>query len=131
VLEGNCPIEEAIITVGKSNLDVLPAGKLESNPHQLLGNGSQDAFRKSIPDRYRYVIIDTPPILAASESLMLASLADASIVCVLRDVSRIDQVRKAYDRLQTTGGNPVGLVLNGVPSKSYAYTYGSYAYAKH
>jgi capsular exopolysaccharide synthesis family protein len=131
VLEGSCLIEEAIITVGKSNLDVLPAGKLESNPHQLLGNGSQDAFRKSIPDRYRYVIIDTPPILAASESLMLASLADASIVCVLRDVSRIDQVRKAYDRLQSTGGNPVGLVLNGVPSKSYAYHYGSYAYAKH
>jgi succinoglycan biosynthesis transport protein ExoP len=130
VLLGKCPIEEAIIAIGKSNLDLLPAGKLESNPHQLLGSGSRAAFRQSIPAKYRYVIIDTPPILAASESLMLASLADASFVCVLRDVSRIDQVRKAYDRLQTTGGNPVGLVLNGVPTKSYAYNYGSYAYEK-
>ena len=61
---------------------------------------------------------------------MLASLADASVVCVLRDVSRIDQVRKAYERLQKTGGNPVGLVLNGVPTRTYAYRYGSYAYRK-
>ena len=75
------------------------------------------AFLQSIPDKYRYIIIDTPPVLAASESLVLATMADASLVCVLRDVSRIDQIKKAYQRLTIAGGKPVGLVLNGVPTK--------------
>jgi capsular exopolysaccharide synthesis family protein len=130
VLEGVCTIEEAIIPVGDSNLFLLPAGKLRTNPHHLFSNGSRESLRAAIPDRYRYVIIDTPPILAASEALMLAAMADASVVCALRDVSRIDQVRKAYDRLQATGGNPVGLVLNGVPARTYTHRYGSYAYGQ-
>jgi Mrp family chromosome partitioning ATPase len=130
VLEGKCTIEEAIVSIGESNLDLLPAGKLTANPHQLFGNGSREALRRAIPEKYRYVIIDTPPILAASEALMLAALADASVVCTLRDVSRIDQVKKAYERLQTTGGNPVGLVLNGVPAGAYAHRYGSYGYGR-
>jgi tyrosine-protein kinase Etk/Wzc len=75
------------------------------------------------------VIIDCPPVLAASESLVLAAMADATLVCVLRDVSRIDQIKKAYGRLLLSGAKPLGLVLNGVPTKSYAYHYGSYAYA--
>ncbi|MCC6127016.1 MAG: polysaccharide biosynthesis tyrosine autokinase [Pirellulales bacterium] len=130
VLEGNCTLEEAIVPVRTSNLDLLPAGKLKSNPHQLFGNGAREALRRAIPEKYRYVIIDTPPILAASEALMLAAIADASVLCTLRDVSRIDQVRKAYERLQNTGGNPVGLVLSGVPTRTYASRYGSYGYER-
>ena len=42
VVEGKCRIEDAIIPVRKSNLDLLPAGKLKSNPHQLFGNGARN-----------------------------------------------------------------------------------------
>jgi len=129
VLEGKTSIEEAIIATSCPALDLLPAGKLVNNPHQLLGNGALAALLQSIAEKYRYVVIDTPPVLAASESLMLAKMADASLVCVLRDVSRIDQVKKAYQRLQIAGGKPVGLVLNGVPTKTYAYHYGTYGYS--
>ena len=44
----------------------------------------------------------------------------------MRDVSRADQVRKASERLLTAGGNPVGTVLNGVPTRRYMYGYGTY-----
>jgi hypothetical protein len=44
----------------------------------------------------------------------------------MRDVSRTEQVRKAVERLQTAGGNPVGTVLSGVPTKRYTYGYGTY-----
>ncbi len=126
VLEGKTSLEEAIVATSCPALDLLPAGKLASNPHQLLGSSGFSALLESISGKYRYVIIDTPPVLAASESLMLAKMAEASLVCVLRDVSRIDQVKKAYQRLQIAGGKPVGLVLNGVPTKTYAYHYGNY-----
>jgi polysaccharide biosynthesis transport protein len=128
VLEEQLPMEAAIVRTACSTLDFLPAGRLRTSPHQLLANNStSEALRKAIPERYRYVIVDTPPVLAASESLILASMADATLVCVLRDVSRIDQIKKAYQRLLAADGKPIGLVLNGIPPKAYAYHYGTYA----
>jgi Mrp family chromosome partitioning ATPase len=93
-----------------------------------LGNGAMATLLKNIPLKYRYVVIDTSPVLAASETLVLTSASDASLVCVMRDVSRIDQLKKTYERLLAAGSKPVGLVINGIPTKSYAYRYGSYAY---
>jgi capsular exopolysaccharide synthesis family protein len=127
-LEGKASIEAAVVSTSCPHLDLLPAGKLAGNPHQLLGNIEPSALIRSIPERYSYVVIDTPPVLAASEALILATMADATLVCVLRDVTRIDRVKKAYQRLLMAGGKPVGLVLSGVPTKSYAYHYGNYAY---
>jgi tyrosine-protein kinase Etk/Wzc len=94
----------------------------------LLGNGAWQAVLAAIPSDYRYIIIDTPPVLAASESLVLAKAADASLVCAMRDVSRMDQVRKASERLQAAGSRVIGTVLNGVPTRQYAYRYGTYAH---
>jgi Mrp family chromosome partitioning ATPase len=79
---------------------------------------------------YRYVIIDTPPVLAAGEALVLATAADASLICTMRDVSRVDQVNSVRERLLAAGARPVGVVLNGVPTRAYAYRYGSYAYTR-
>jgi Mrp family chromosome partitioning ATPase len=72
------------------------------------------------------VIIDTPPVLAASEALVLAKAADATLMCAMRDVSRADQIRKASERLLAAGGRPVGTVLSGVPTHRYNYRYGTY-----
>jgi hypothetical protein len=81
-----------------------------------------------IRDSYRYVVIDTPPVLAASEALVLAKNADASLICAMRDSSRVDQIRRTYDRLLGAEANPVGVVLNGIPARRYAYRYGAYGY---
>jgi capsular exopolysaccharide synthesis family protein len=129
VLGGGCPLADAIVTSWSEWVHLLPAGKLKKNPHHLLGNGAWQALLAAIPSDYRYVIIDTPPVLAASESLVLAKAADASLVCAMRDVSRMDQVRKASQRLQAAGSRVIGTVLNGVPTRQYAYRYGTYAHS--
>ena len=129
VLGGSCPLADAIVTSWSEWVHLLPAGKLRKNPHHLLGNGAWQALLAAIPGDYRYVIIDTPPVLAASESLVLAKAADASLVCAMRDVSRMDQVRKASERLQAAGSRVIGTVLNGVPTRQYAFRYGTYAHS--
>ena len=77
-------------------------------------------------EKYRNIIIDTPPILAASEALVMARAADATILGLRRDFTRVEQVKDAYARLQGAGVHTAGAVLNGVPSRQYAYRYGSY-----
>jgi tyrosine-protein kinase Etk/Wzc len=94
-----------------------------------LGNGKWKAVVGKIPACYRYVVIDTPPVLAASEALVLTNAADATLVCMMRDVSRLDQVRKTVERLAAAGSRPIGTVLSGVPARHYASRYGHYSYA--
>ena len=130
ILTRDCSVEDAIVRDEKNCTDVLPAGKLRTNPHRLLGNGKMTSFMEEIRSRYDFIIIDTPPILAASESLVLARAADRSLICALQDSSRIEQVRKAHERLAEAGGHPIGIVLNGVPTSTYLYRYGAYSYVR-
>jgi polysaccharide biosynthesis transport protein len=131
VLGHECSVQDAIVTSWSEHVHVLPAGKLAASPHKLLGNGALKAVLDELRGSYRYIVIDTPPVLPASEALVLARAADATLICAMRDTSRIDQVRKTYDRLLAAGACPVGMVLNGVPSTSYAYRYGEYYARSH
>ena len=128
MLAGECDVDDVIITDWSSNLHLLPAGKLNASPHQLLGQGAFDRALTKLRDTYRYIVIDTPPVLSASESLVLTRSADVTLLCTMREVSRLDQVTAAHARLTASGAHTVGTVLNGVRARRYAYQYGSYAY---
>lgn len=128
VLEEKCTPEEAIVPTFSENLDLLPAGQLKSSPHRLVGNGVLASLITKLKEQYSYIVIDTPPILSAAEALVMAKAADVSLVCAMRNVSRVDQVRNAFDRLTKADARPVGIVLNGVPVRRYAYAYGKYSY---
>ena len=76
--------------------------------------------------QYRYIVIDCPPLLAASEALVVAKEADGTLLCAMRDVSQFSKVRLARDRLVAAGARPLGVVLSGVSPKNYAARYGRY-----
>jgi capsular exopolysaccharide synthesis family protein len=130
VLAEQCSLKDAIVTDWSEALHLLPAGKLHASPHTLLGNGVVDPLFEEVRRSYRYIVVDTPPVLAAGEALVLARAADASLLCAMRDVSRLDQIRKTHQRLQAAGARPVGIVLSGIPPKRYTYRYGNYVYSQ-
>ena len=128
VLKGESTLEDAIVTSCSASVHLLPAGKLMTSPHTLLGNGAFRALLREASSKYRYCVIDTPPVLAAAESLVMAKVADACLICAMRNVSRGDYVRKACERLVASGSRPVGAVLNGVPRSRYEYRHAKYYY---
>ena len=130
VLSAQVPVEEAIETEVSSRLHLLTAGRLSASPHQLTGGGEFAATIARLRGMYENIIIDTPPILSASEALLMAGAADATILCVRRDYSRVDQVSESVQRLLSSGVKVAGAVLNGVPTQHYAYRYGSYYYTR-
>lgn len=130
VLQNDCPLEEAIETNFSERLHILTAGKLRTSPHRLLGTGEFEALLAKLKPVYRHIIIDTPPILPASESLVFARCADTTILCMRRDYSRIDQSQAAFNRLTAAGVSVAGAVLNGIPTREYAYHYGDYNYER-
>lgn len=128
VLASECDASDAIVTTWSKYVHILPAGKLTTSPHRLLGNGNVKALLTELRSMYDCIVIDTPPLLACSESLVLAKAVDVTLLCAMRDVSRLDQVRKSHDRLLAAGVRPAGIVLNGISPKTYTSRYGSYEY---
>lgn len=121
VLRGEVTLEDAIVRPDGGRVHVLTAGAVNGNPHELLGNGALKELLHDAAETYAYVIVDTSPVLAAAESLVLAKLADACVLCALRHVSRGDQIRQACQRLAAAQTRVLGAVLNGMPRSRYPY----------
>jgi polysaccharide biosynthesis transport protein len=129
VLKGQVSAEEAINTSPGDLVHVLTAGKLSGSPHTLMSRKNLEAFLDTVPEKYRYIVIDTAPVLPAAETLALAAAADATVICAMRDVSRMDHLARAQRQLEAAGANILGTVFSGIPSREYAYRYGDYRYA--
>lgn len=130
LLQDTCSQRAAIDTEYGPSLHLLSAGKLDALPHKLLSSAALPRLLEELKNHYRFIVIDTPPILPASEALMIARQADVTLVCARRDFSRLDQVAEAYARLQKSGARVAGAVLNGISPRTYAYRYGSYYYER-
>jgi capsular exopolysaccharide synthesis family protein len=127
VLSNKCAVDDAIQRVGTSNLYLIPGGRATRSTHGVVGINETKQLLDKLRERFATIVIDTPPILGASESLVLAKLADSVLLCSLCDVSKAKQIRIAIDRLENAQVNIAGSVLSGMPSKRYEYVYGYYA----
>ncbi len=129
LLGGKATLDACIdVSLGEF-VHVLPAGKLDANPHNILTKKNVEKLFEQVTARYRYVVIDTAPVLPASETMAVAAAGDVTLLCAMRDVSRTDHVTRTHRRLAAAGANIVGTVFSGVPSHEYAYRYGDYRYA--
>ena len=128
VLSNKCQLDEAIQRVGQNeHLYVIPGGRATRSTHSVIGMAEMKQLLDQLRARFSAIVIDTPPILGASESLVLAKAADAVLFCSLRDVSKAKQVRLAIERLEHANVNIAGAVLSGTPARRYEYVYGYYA----
>ncbi|MDZ4782032.1 MAG: polysaccharide biosynthesis tyrosine autokinase [Planctomycetia bacterium] len=128
VMLGQCSLSEAIHPTAAKNVYLLPAGRANAHPHILL---HQDRLRELLDElrkEYRYVVLDTPPVLAVGESLSVCKLADGVLICALRDVTKQSQVQVLQQRLRMAGAKTLGVVLSGVSPRTYASKYGEYAF---
>jgi polysaccharide biosynthesis transport protein len=105
------------------NLTFLAAGDAVGNPTELLTCWLLPSLLRQARERFDFVIVDSPPILAVSDGLLLADLADGVVFVAERGKSRQDDVRLALQRLQQAGAVPLGAVLNrgGYETEYYRY----------
>lgn len=105
------------------DLDVLTSGPIPPHPSEMLASSSMKQTLKSFEDFYNYVIIDTPPLLAATDAQILASISDATLLVVDTKKSKRRQVTEAKRRLDNVGARLLGVVMNRVDSYKDTYYY--------
>ena len=111
------------LTINDVNLDVLTSGPVPPNPAEMLASISMEQTLKAFGDFYDYVIIDTPPLLAATDAQVLASIADATLLVVDIKKTKRRQVIESRRRLDNVGAKLLGVVMNKINSHRDAYYY--------
>jgi len=108
------------------NLWVIPAGPLPPNPPALLARPELDTALDQLRRHFRWILVDSPPVAAVTDALLLAHKADSTVLVVQQN--RIDRavIKRALASLRKVTPHVAGAVLNAVDIKTKAY-YG-YAY---
>jgi capsular exopolysaccharide synthesis family protein len=110
------------------DLTVLTAGPVPPNPSELLGSRRGEELIDAVRGHYDVVLIDGPPVLAVTDPVVIAHLVDATVVVTKADSSRRDDLARALEILGQSKANVVGLVLNGIDTRS---RYGRYVYGRY
>jgi receptor protein-tyrosine kinase len=127
VLSGAASLDDALIrTTEFPNLYVIPAGNPSPNPSELLDSAKWKAVRGELRERFRHVILDSPPVASVADYELLQASSDGVIL-----VARPDHTRRATC-LKILEGMPreklIGVILNCVPNwfMNRRDQYGSY-----
>ncbi|HHQ2480335.1 TPA: CpsD/CapB family tyrosine-protein kinase [Bacillus cereus] len=118
ILEGQKGVQDCINTSLFDNLDILTSGLVPTQPGELLGSEAMRAFMKMVKKQYEFIIIDTPPILLASETRIIANMCDSTILVAKYNQSKMHDVIKAKELIANTSTSLLGIVLNQFNTKN-------------
>ena len=108
------------------NLFFLPAGRLTSNPAELVANGRLKTLLNDVESLFDWIVIDSPPAVPVSDAGVMANHCDGVLMVVRSNTTPADLARKA--RAEFEDKLLLGVVLNGVKGNSAEYSryYGAY-----
>jgi len=127
LLAENAPLDRLLQKTGIPGLQVLTTGPLPPNPAELLGSRRMQDILGKLKEHADIVILDSPPVMAVADAVILSSLADAVLTVVRAGKTRREAARQALNALQQVKARVIGVVLNGITKDSNGYyNYGYY-----
>jgi len=113
------------------NLAAIPTGPLPPNPADLL---SSHKFAEAITElrtKYKFIVIDSPPVMAATDAVILSVQTDGVLLVVRSGETPKEAFTRTRDLLNSVKCHILGVVLNAVDSSSpdYYYSYRYYPYS--
>jgi len=121
----------------EKNLYVLNSGTTPPNPLELLASERFSQMLSQLRKKFTYIIIDTAPVLPASDAVVLGRLCDSLLMAIQSDRTTHHMARDAVKRLNASNVSVAGLILTQANIKKgnpyqYGgyYGYGAYAYVE-
>jgi succinoglycan biosynthesis transport protein ExoP len=114
-----------------TNLEAIPTGPIPPNPADLLSSRRLTELISELRTRYKFVVIDSPPIMAATDAVILSVLVDGVLMVVRSGETPKEAFTRTRDLLVGVKCHMLGVVLNAVDASSpdYYYSYRYYPYS--
>ncbi|WP_321963022.1 polysaccharide biosynthesis tyrosine autokinase [Paraburkholderia sp. J7] len=132
VVTGALTAKDVIHSNVVDRVDFISTGKRPSNPSELLAGRSVAQLIAGLASEYDVVLIDSPPVLAVSDTAALVALAGDTLLVAHSGITRLGEIVECVKRLFASDLRLRGVVFNGVNPKSprsrYGSKYGSYRY---
>ncbi|MFN0297909.1 polysaccharide biosynthesis tyrosine autokinase [Acinetobacter albensis] len=112
------------------NLNSMSRGKSPVNPSELLGTNKFAEMLQHLSSQYDHILIDTPPILAVTDGIIVSQYAGVNLVIARHAQTQIKELELTVNRFEQAGVKVTGVILNDIQrtaGSSYGYNY-AYAY---
>jgi succinoglycan biosynthesis transport protein ExoP len=127
LLEKSVSLEDSIHPTRFPNLSIMPAGKRTSKPSELLTNSDIRSIFKRLRDQYNHIILDSAPVNAVSDSLIIAHHADRVCLVIRAEKTPRKVIDRALQLIHQTGAKICGTILNRLQHRGAGYYYYYYA----
>jgi len=132
ILNGRSSLDEVLQHTSVEGLDLIGTGAFPDNPAELVLRQQMKDFLAEASEKYDLVILDAPPVLAVSESTVIASQADGALLVLWSGRTSRKLVHVAVRQLLSRGCNLLGCILNNLDltrmgnygASSYYHYYG-------
>jgi capsular exopolysaccharide synthesis family protein len=126
---GVAELEECIEHLAELHIDVMPSGLIPTNPLEMISSSRFVDALTELRDQYDRIVIDSAPLQAVSDALILSSYADAVIYVVKADSTPATMVQKGIAGIVGSNEPLAGVVLNHFNArKASKYRYGERSY---
>jgi capsular exopolysaccharide synthesis family protein len=110
-------------------LRVITAGDVPPNPSELLGSEKMQIILGALKDQAEFVVIDSPPVMAVTDSAVLAPKVDGVILVVKPGETQLAIANKTVEMLRRGDVHLLGVVMNEVNLRHSRYYYKGYYYS--
>ncbi|WP_436899130.1 polysaccharide biosynthesis tyrosine autokinase [Acinetobacter gyllenbergii] len=117
-----------------SGLSVITRGKNPTNPSEMLGSEQFKSLLEQLSQQYDHIIIDTPPVLAVTDGIIISQYAGVNLIIARYAKSQMKELELSLNRFEQANVKVNGFILNDIQRSSAGYGYGynySYAYKAH
>jgi succinoglycan biosynthesis transport protein ExoP len=114
-----------------NNLSAITTGPVPPSPADLLSSHRMREAIAELRRRFKFIVIDSPPIMAATDAVILSALTDGVLLVVRSGTTPKEAFTRTRDLLAAVKCRLLGVVLNAVDSSApdYYYSYRYYPYA--
>lgn len=127
-LFGKVSFEEIVKTTELDNLSFVTSGTIPPNPAEMLASQQLEDFLQEMKKVYDIIIIDSPPIVAVTDSEILSRKVDGTILVVSSETTEADMLKRALELLRHDNATVIGTVLNNFSYKAGYASYYKYYY---